>query len=347
MQPSRGRCYSSGRARCTGTRSRSASRACSATSSSPTWPRRSGGSATVPRVPDVVALGAHILDVLGRPVEAIPEGQGGALIEEIRLSPAGAAGGTAVTLAKLGFSVLSVGAVGTDDAARVLVEALERFGVDCSGLARRDDVQTSCTILPIRPNGDRPALHVIGANGTFTIEDVPWDALESASFLHVGGPEFLGPENAVAILSRAREAGTVTTCDVLADGWPELLDMLAPAMEHVDYLFPNEEQALALTGASSVEDAARALLDRGVGTVVVTRGAAGSSIVSSSGVEHVPAFSVDVVDTTGCGDAFVAGFVRGLSLGREPREAAVVGSATAAFVAGGGGPEAGEGDGGW
>jgi sugar/nucleoside kinase (ribokinase family) len=114
----------------------------------------------------VVALGAHILDILGRPVEAIPEGQGGALIEEIRLSPAGAAGGTAVTMAKLGLSVLSAGAVGTDDAGRVLVEALERFGVDCSGLVRRSEVQTSATILPIRPNGDRPALHVIGANGT-------------------------------------------------------------------------------------------------------------------------------------------------------------------------------------
>src|SRR4051794_41687963 len=120
MQPSRGRCCSSGRARCTGTRSRSASRACSATSSSRTWPRRSSGSATVPRVPDVVALGAHILDVLGRPVEAIPEGQGGALIEEIRLSPAGAAGGTAVAAGEPGLSLLSGGAGGAGDAGRGL-----------------------------------------------------------------------------------------------------------------------------------------------------------------------------------------------------------------------------------
>ena len=296
----------------------------------------------MPRVPDVVALGAHILDILGRPVETIPEGQGGALIEEIRLSPAGAAGGTAVTMAKLGLSVLSAGAVGTDDAGRVLVEALERFGVDCSGLVRRSEVQTSATILPIRPNGDRPALHVIGANGTYTIDDVPWDAISSASFLHVGGPEFLGPENAASILSRARASGTVTTCDILADGWPELLDMLAPAMEHVDYLFPNEEQAIALTGASAWEDAARALLGRGIGTVVVTRGASGAAIVAADGVEHVPAFETEVVDTTGCGDAFVAGFIRGLSLEKSPSEAAVIGSATASLVAGGLGSDAGE-----
>jgi sugar/nucleoside kinase (ribokinase family) len=290
----------------------------------------------------VVALGAHILDILGRPVTEIPEGQGGALIEEIRLSPAGAAGGTAVTLAKLGCSVLSAGAVGVDDAGRVLVEALERFGVDCSSLVRRSDVQTSATILPIRPNGDRPALHVIGANGTYTIDDVPWESIEAAGYLHVGGPEFLGPENATEILRRARSAGTVTTCDVLADGWPELLDMLAPAMEHVDYLFPNEEQAVAFTGASDPIDAARALLDRGVGCVAMTRGAEGSAIVSADGVELVPAFETEVVDTTGCGDAFVAGFIRGLSLGRSARDAAVVGSATASLVATGLGSDAGE-----
>jgi sugar/nucleoside kinase (ribokinase family) len=293
-------------------------------------------------VPDVVALGAHILDVLGRPVEAIPEGQGGALIEEIRLSPAGAAGGTAVTLAKLGASVSSVGAVGVDDAGRVLVEALERFGVDCSGLARREGVQTSCTILPIRPNGDRPALHVIGANGTIALDDVPWDSLTSAGFLHVGGPEFLGPENATEILRRAREAGVVTCSDILADGWPELLDMLAPALEFVDYVFPNEEQAVALTGVSDPLDAARALVERGAGCVAMTRGARGSSIVTADDVVDVPAFEVDVVDTTGCGDAFVAGFIRGLSLGRAPGEAALVGSATASFVATGLGSDAGE-----
>ena len=299
----------------------------------------SGGSDSV----QVVALGAHILDVLGRPVTEIPAGQGGTLIEEIRLSPAGAAGGAAVTLAKLGASVISAGAVGSDDAGHVLVGALERFGVDCSRLARRTDVQTSCTILPIRPNGERPALHVIGANGTFGLDDVPWDAIASSSFLHVGGPEFLGPENALEILARARAAGVTTTCDVLADGWPELLEMLAEALAEVDYLFPNEEQAVALTGASSADDAAVALLSRGIGCVVMTRGADGASVFASDADRiDVPAFPVEVVDTTGCGDAFVAGFIRGLSLGRDRRGAALVGAATASLVATGLGSDAGD-----
>jgi sugar/nucleoside kinase (ribokinase family) len=202
-------------------------------------------------------------------------------------------------------------------------------------------VQTSATILPIRPNGDRPALHVIGANGTYTIDDVPWEEIESAGYLHVGGPEFLGPENATEILRRARDAGTVTTSDILADGWPELLDMLAPAMEHVDYLFPNEDQAVKLTSVDDPLDAARALLDRGVGCVAMTRGAGGSAIVTADGVELVPAFEVDVVDTTGCGDAFCAGVIVARCAGWSIDRAAALGNASGALTARGLGSDAG------
>jgi sugar/nucleoside kinase (ribokinase family) len=289
-----------------------------------------------------IALGAHILDILGKYVTEIPEGQGGTLIDEIRLSPAGAAGGTAVIMSKLGFETLSAGAVGTDDAGDVLVRALERFGVNCDHLARREDVQTSCTILPIRPTGERPALHVIGANATIDPDELQWDEIASADFLHLGGPEFLGPDNCVRILEFCRENGVTTSADILADGWPELLDMLAPAMPHLDWLLPNEDQAMALTGESDPVAAGKALLERGVGGVALTAGARGSILVSPEGSLTVPAFEVEVVDTTGCGDAYTAGFLRGLSLGHDPERAATIGSATAAQVAQGLGTDAGK-----
>jgi sugar/nucleoside kinase (ribokinase family) len=289
-----------------------------------------------------VALGAHILDVLVRPVTEIPEGQGGTLVEQIRLSPAGAAGGVAVTLAKLDAHVHSAGAIGKDRLGDVLIAELERFGVDCSHLVRRDGVQTSSTVLPIRPNGDRPALHVIGANGSYGLDDVPWDTVEAADFLHLGGPEFLGPEAAAEILRFCRKHGTRTSMDILADGWPELLEMIAPALEYVDYLLPNDDQAMKLTGRDDPVEAARALLERGVGLLAVTCGADGSLVVTDGEATRVPAFEVEVVDTTGCGDAYSAGFLRGLALGREPVEAALLGSACASLVARGLGTDAGE-----
>src|SRR5215212_10697466 len=96
-----------------------------------------------------IAMGVHVLDVLVRPVEAIPEGQGGQLVEEIRMTAAGSAGGSALVLARLGADVSSAGAVGTDAVGDMLVRLLERDGVDTSLLLRRDGVQTSASVLPI------------------------------------------------------------------------------------------------------------------------------------------------------------------------------------------------------
>jgi sugar/nucleoside kinase (ribokinase family) len=291
---------------------------------------------------DVVALGVHVLDVLVRPVEAIPEGQGGQLVEEIRITPAGSAGGTAIVLAKLGATVHSAGAIGTDATGDMLVSLLERDGVDTSLLVRRADALTSATVLPIRPNGDRPALHVVGANGTYGPDDAPWDAIAAATHLHVGGPEFMGGEAAARILSHAREHGTFTSADILAPGDPGLLEWIAPALPHLDLLAPNEEQVLGFTGADDVVAGCRALLARGVGRVAATCGAEGVVLVDGDGAERVPAFAIDVVDTTGCGDAFSAGFLRGLALGRDPRAAATLGCAAAAIVAQGLGTDHGD-----
>jgi sugar/nucleoside kinase (ribokinase family) len=213
--------------------------------------------------------------------------------------------------------------------------------VDTSLLVRRSDAQTSASVLPIRPNGDRPALHVIGANATYGPDDVPADAFDECDFLHLGGPEFMGGEAAAQILSRAQENGLVTSADILAPG-EGLLDWIGPALPHLDYLLPNEEQVLALTGSENLTEGCRELLSHGVGCVAATRGADGALIVDAGGEENVPAFRVDVVDTTGCGNAFSAGFLRGLSLGRSRRDAALLGCAVAAEVAQGLGTDHGD-----
>jgi len=289
-----------------------------------------------------IALGVHVLDVLVRPVESIPEGQGGQLVEEIRITAAGSAGGAALVLAKLGAEAKSAGAIGTDPAGRMLRELLERDGVDTSLLLQRDDVQTSASVLPIRPNGDRPAFHVVGANATYGPEDAPYDEIAEADFLHIGGPEFMGGEAAAKILAHARTGGTITSADVLAPGDPGLLEWIGPALPELDYLLPNEEQVLGFTGEEDLEAGCRALVERGVGCVAATCGADGVVIVDAESTERVPAFEVDVVDTTGCGDAFSAGFLRGLALGSDRREAAVLGCATAALVAQGLGTDHGD-----
>ncbi|MEU0227270.1 PfkB family carbohydrate kinase [Streptomyces sp. NPDC006284] len=297
---------------------------------------------TTAREMTVIALGAHILDTLVSPVECIPEGQDGQVVDRIKVTAAGPAGGTALVLAKLGATVRSAGAIGTDPLGDQLLTLLTRAGVDTSLLLRRSDTQTSASVVPVRPDGSHPTFHVIGTNGAYGPEDAPWEAIAAATHLHLGAPELMGGAAAAKILSFARDHGVTTSVDCLVPGEPGWLDWIADCLPHVDHLLPNDDQVLGWTGAGDLVAGCRMLLARGVGCVAVTAGAAGAVVVTADAERTVPAFPADVVDTTGCGDSFSAGFLRGLSLGQDPTEAAVLGCATAAQVVAGLGTDHGD-----
>jgi sugar/nucleoside kinase (ribokinase family) len=291
---------------------------------------------------NVIAMGAHILDVLVRPVTDIPSGQETALVEQMRMTAAGTAAGTALTFAKLGAAVRTAGAIGTDPAGDLLLSLLGSAGIDTSLVVRKPDSPTSMSVLPIRPNGERPALHLLGANLAYTLDDVDWDAVASTDHLHLGGVELLGPDFSSRILGHAKENGVSTSVDLIAPDGMGTFDIIAPAMAYTDYLLPNENQVLGFTGATDLGDGCRRLLDAGAGLLAVTCGADGALIVDREGSQQVPAFAVDVVDTTGCGDAFSAGFVYATWIGRAPRDAAALGNAVAALVAQGLGSDHGD-----
>src|SRR6476659_6021362 len=167
----------------------------------------------------VVSLGIHILDVLGRPVTRIPPKQDVDLLEEIRLTVAGTAAGTSVDLAKLGANVIAMGAIGRDEAGQFIIDTMNRYGIDTTNLVRKDGVQTSATMLPIRPNGERPALHVLGANAELTIDDVDFDAIASARHLHFGGTYLMSKLDGAptaGVLEFARQREIPITLDLIA-----------------------------------------------------------------------------------------------------------------------------------
>jgi sugar/nucleoside kinase (ribokinase family) len=296
----------------------------------------------------VVSLGVHIVDVLGRPVSELPAGQNLALLKEIRMTVAGTAAGAAIDMAKLGIEVIAMGAIGQDEIGEFLVGVMQRYGIDTSHLKRKAGVQTSATMLPIRPNGERPALHVIGANGALTYEDIDLHAIAEASFLHLGGTPLLSRfdgEPASRVLRHARQCGVTTTYDLLGIPNPELAKMVEVCLPYVDYFMPNLEEAKMICGLDDRRDTLRYLLDRGARHVVIKMGAGGSSIGFYDGGSlqeiRTPSFKVPVVDSTGCGDAYNAGLIKGLSLGWDLGKAARLGSACGGLVIQGLGSDAG------
>ena len=294
---------------------------------------------------EIVSIGVHILDVLGRYVSEIPPGQGISLIDEIRITAAGTSAGTSVDLAKLGCSVTAVGAVGNDEMGNILIGILNRYGVNTKHLARKDGVQTSGSILPIRPNGERPALHVMGSNAVFSFDDVPLEVVAKADFVHVGGfylmPKFDGPDT-VKTLQFAKQSGAITTMDILGVQQENMAQKILPCMPYLDYFMPNLEEAGMITGLTDPDQMCQYFLDAGSKNVVLKMGERGSLILSASGERvRLPAFKVKLVDTTGCGDAWSAGFIAGLSLQMPVDKAAQLGSACGSLVASGLGSDAG------
>lgn len=292
----------------------------------------------------VVCLGVHIIDVLGRPVTHIPPGQGRLLLDEIRITAAGTAAGTSVDLAKLGAQVASLGAIGDDMMADLLLSLLTGYGVDASRVVRKPGQRTSSTILPIRPNGERPALHMPGATSLLELADIDFDVIAQADVLHAGGPDVLGPfggEPLRQVLEFARAHDVVVTMDLLSTADEVAWERLALLLPHVNYFMPNNDQLANMTGTTDHVEGSRMVLERGAQVVLVSRAAEGATLVTADGHTDIPAFPVELVDTTGCGDAVCAGFITGLLHGWPELDASWLAMAAASLVASGLGSDAG------
>ncbi|HTU13788.1 MAG TPA: PfkB family carbohydrate kinase [Solirubrobacterales bacterium] len=289
---------------------------------------RTGGKITL--------VGVCVIDILGRPIETLPTGQGSHPLEEIKATVAGTAAGTSIDLARLGADVTVVGARGNDLLGDLMEEGLRREGVTPI-LSRKQGVQTSATILPIHPDGSRPAWHVPAANRELGPEDVPADALRDRDIVHYAGLTALpglDGELGAAMLATARDNGAFTTADCLGIKRADTDHLLEAMLPEVDLFMPNRAEALALTGETDVFSAARRLRCLGAASVIVTCDSAGCVIADADGERTRPAFVAPVVDSTGCGDAFSAGVMVSLQAGKSLDDAATFGLAAAALILG-------------
>jgi sugar/nucleoside kinase (ribokinase family) len=293
---------------------------------------------------DVSVIGLYILDVLGRPVSRIPERGGVDFIEEIRLTVAGTAGGTVIDTAKLGLKSLAVGAVGDDEKADWVMLTMQKHGIDISAMQRLAGTPTSATILNVRPNGERPALHVRGASDHFDVPPSMYDQVFDAPIIHLGGTGLLkrldGPAS-LTLLKEAKARGRTVTFDLIAAN-AETAKIVKPLLPFIDYFMPSIEEAKDMSGCSSAEDCAKFYLDHGATACVFTLGGDGAYYAHKDGTRLTsPAYDIQVVDTTGCGDAFDAGFIAALHHKMDVETSLRFAQASAGLVATGLGSDAG------
>jgi sugar/nucleoside kinase (ribokinase family) len=289
----------------------------------------------------LVCLGILVADVVGRPLRAVPDPGRLVLVDEMALHTGGCALNAATALARLGLPVEVVGKVGADPFGDFLLRTMAERGIGTQGVSRDPEVGTSATMVIVEPDGERRFVHYIGANARLRLDDVDAALIASASILHVGGalvlPGLDGPPMA-ALLQAARSAGAITFLDTVWDDTGRWADLLGPSLPYADYFVPNLAEAQALTELNDPDDVARALLDRGVGTVALKMGSGGCLVVSSTSERlRLPAFEVPVIDATGAGDAFAAGFMAGVWLDWSLEQTARLANAVGALCVTGSG----------
>jgi sugar/nucleoside kinase (ribokinase family) len=172
--------------------------------------------------------------------------------------------------------------------------------------------------VAVSSRGDRSFLHLVGANGRVIPDDVDDGLLARSKILHLGGYfilPFLDGEPAAGLLRRAKAAGCRTSLDTAWDARGRWMDALAPCLQHLDLLFGNREELARVTGEDDPSKMTGALRQSGVEIVAVKLGEDGAFVEGDGWRGHVPAFAVPVVDTTGAGDAFCGGFLRGYLAG--------------------------------
>lgn len=227
---------------------------------------------------------------------------------ELVTAPGGKSSNQAVAAATLGADVALVGAVGADDHGTFLVDRAQESGVDTSGVVRLDQTATGTAMIVVDRDGENTIIVSPGANGALTPEQVGDAGLRADDVLCLC---LEVPQDVVLAAARAASvvgARVVLNLSPVTDVPDELLSL-------ADVLLVNAGEAESVVGdLGTWPDVRDRLRERGVGAAVVTLGGDGAVVLDDE-VAEVAAESVDVVDTTGCGDAFTGAVAHGLVRG--------------------------------
>jgi sugar/nucleoside kinase (ribokinase family) len=301
---------------------------------------------------DVITIGHAIVDVLALSSDELAAAHGMekgtmTLVDEERakelynvLGPAiessgGSAANTAAGIAALGGSVAFLGKVRDDKLGEVFTHDIRSSGVAFDVPPATSGPATGLCLIMVAPDAQRTMATYLGAGGLLYPDDIDSNLCIEAKIVYVEG-YMCGLRETEWTVSKAAAAchlkGGKFALSLSDPYWVDLKAAALGALLHdVDILFGNEEEVINMTG--SEVDTAIAELAHSCDLVVVTRGPLGSLVAYNNKVVEVPAHPVDtVVDTTGAGDMFAAGFLYGLTHGYDPADCAELGSLAAAEV---------------
>src|SRR6202049_4619730 len=259
--------------------------------------------------------------------------------DRLEIHAGGVTGNNLTQVGRLGISAGCLGLIGDDDSGRLITKAFADDGLDLSGVETIKGDQSTFTWIPVDAQGERCIYMFPNINGKLSVEQVRSrfaPHIKSAKHFHTEASQLPLPPIQAA-MQVARDAGVRVIFDL--DVAPSYFahaklgsekDLIA-ALQMVDVLKPCKAAAREITSETDYEKIAVKLLALGPKGVGVTMGADGSLIASAGKMAHVPAFKVNVVDTTGAGDAFMGGLSYALLQDWDHRRVGLFANACAAI----------------
>ncbi len=290
-------------------------------------------------MPGIATIGDVNVDLIAR-IDRMPEMGRQVITKDFQTHGGGCSANFSLSCARLGMDVQLFGKVGDDVFGRYVLIELEDNGVDTKNVLMTEK-KTGVTVAIVQ-GIERSFITFRGENATFCLDDIDVSKIR-AEMVHLPSYFLMDSlrDGYVRLIDLLHAAGVKVSFDT---GWdprgfiPETVEPLFRILPRVDVFLPNLDEARSILGLgkdAGPEKAAEILLDMGVKVVAIKMGKDGCWVADRERIEYVPAFQVKVVDTTGAGDNFNAGFISSYIGGRPLRDCAIIGSATAALKIGG------------
>jgi sugar/nucleoside kinase (ribokinase family) len=281
---------------------------------------------------DVIVFGNVTLDIICQTVNDVPRYES-ISFDRVTVSPGGCGSNVAYGLAKLGVSTALVCRVGNDEAGMMVKNTWRKVGLDLRFLKVTKTHTTAVSVGLIDSAAQPRFIHTPGANAILNSKDIEIAKYSKigAKILHIAG-YFVLPGLLDGILAKklmeARREGIFTSLDTVLSPRFWKPEFLWPCLSELDTFMCNQKEATRLTGEDTPEEAAEVLVNKGANTVIVKLGKEGCFIRDGIFRERIMAPIVDVVDTTGAGDAFAAGYLASINRGNTEIEAVIAGNAS-------------------
>jgi sugar/nucleoside kinase (ribokinase family) len=274
---------------------------------------------------DIVTLGEILIDMF--PAEI---GRRLADVSAFRPSPGGAPANVAVAARRLGAKTAFIGKVGDDAFGELLIETLQREGVETRAMRIDPDTRTTMAIIAM-PNphqGEFVFYRNPGADMLLRPDELDEDLLRGTAALHIGSISLIAEPSRSATLravEMARAGGALISFDVnyRSSLWPQpeqAINTITAMFSQTHLVKVNEDELRLLTGTDDPVAGSQIILAHGPTACMVTQGAKGSFMRVGDEIAFVPAFAVETVDAIGCGDAFMAGVLVCLASPHSPAD---------------------------